>query len=83
MTSAFSAGSYIVINFSPIPRDSARTFFIGYDVVADKGKARGGGSRCIFPTELPTHWAKSRTLADHIVYQQGQPQLWKQLFNKE
>ncbi|MFM6829967.1 MAG: DUF4402 domain-containing protein [Novosphingobium sp.] len=32
MTSAFSAGSYIVINFSPIPRDSARTFFIGYDV---------------------------------------------------
>jgi hypothetical protein len=57
-------------------------FFIGYDVVADKGKARGGGSRCIFPTELPTHWAKSRTLADHIVYQQGQPELWRQLFNK-
>lgn len=32
ITSAFSAGSYVVINLSPIPRDASRTFLLGYDV---------------------------------------------------
>lgn len=32
ITSAFSAGSYIVINLNPIPRNTSRTFLLGYDV---------------------------------------------------
>jgi energy-coupling factor transporter ATP-binding protein EcfA2 len=36
--------------------------FVGYDVVAKDGKGRGGGTRTIYPAELPTHRAKSRTL---------------------
>jgi len=36
--------------------------FVGYDVVADEGKGRGGGTRTIYPAELPTHIAKSRVL---------------------
>jgi hypothetical protein len=58
--------------------------YIGYDVSVDEeGKAKGHGSRCIYPTERPTYWAKSRSLSESIVYEQGQPDLWKKLFNKE
>ncbi|MFM2373077.1 MAG: hypothetical protein RIS85_2799, partial [Pseudomonadota bacterium] len=32
ITSAYSAGSYIVINLSPIPRNSTRTFLLGFDM---------------------------------------------------
>jgi hypothetical protein len=32
ITSAYSAGSYIVINLSPIPRNSTRTFLLGFDI---------------------------------------------------
>ncbi len=32
ITNAYSAGSYIVINLSPIPRNTSRTFLLGYDV---------------------------------------------------
>lgn len=35
ITSAFSAGSYIVINLAPIPRSSSRTFLIGFDLPVD------------------------------------------------
>lgn len=35
ITSAFSAGSYIVINLAPIPRNSSRTFLIGFDLPVD------------------------------------------------
>lgn len=35
ITSAFSAGSYIVINLAPIPRSTARTFLIGFDLPVD------------------------------------------------
>lgn len=57
--------------------------FIGYDTFVNKdGKAEGGGSRTIFPTEMPTHWAKSRCLADPIVYQRGSSELWQKLFKK-
>lgn len=57
--------------------------YIGYDVlVSEEGKAEGHGSRCIYPTERPTYWAKSRCLADPIVYQKDSSDLWKLLFNK-
>lgn len=58
-------------------------FFIGYDTfVNEDGKASGAGTRTIYPAEMPTHWAKSRTIAQPIVYQKGDATLWRQLFNK-
>lgn len=58
--------------------------FIGYDVAVDKrsGKASGAGTRCIYPQEMPTHWAKSRSLADPIVYEDNSAELWNQLLKK-
>jgi hypothetical protein len=57
--------------------------FIGYDVSVNKdGKGSGFGTRAIYPTELPTHKAKSRDIADTIVYRDGDPELWKLLFSK-
>lgn len=62
--------------------------FIGYDVAAKDGKASGAGTRAIYTSERPTHWAKSRAdsqgkqLPNQIVYQHGDPALWKILFNK-
>ncbi len=32
ITQAYSAGSYIVINLNPIPRNTSRTFLLGYDI---------------------------------------------------
>lgn len=59
-------------------------FYVGYDAaVNEDGKATGVGSRTIYPSELPTHLAKSRTLADPIPYVEGDPELWNQLFAKE
>lgn len=58
--------------------------FIGFDqIVSDDGKAKGSGTRTIYPTELPTHWAKSRLLSDPIPYVRGDTSLWQQLFNKD
>lgn len=58
--------------------------YVGYDTIVDKeGKAKGGGTRTIYPVERPTHWAKSRTLASPIVYAKGDASLWQQLLNKE
>lgn len=55
--------------------------FVGYDVfVSEEGKGQGGGTRAIYPTELPTHMAKSRNLSSSIPYQRGSADLWKQLF---
>lgn len=57
--------------------------FVGYDVNAKKdGKATGSGSRAIYPSELPTHWAKSRTLSQPIIYERGSARLWEQLLEK-
>lgn len=57
--------------------------YIGYDThVTDDGKGVGSGSRCIYPTEMPTYWAKSRTLSEPIVYDRGSAELWNQLIQK-
>jgi hypothetical protein len=61
-------------------------FFVGYDIVTTDGKAKGCGTRTIFPTEMPTHVAKSRTLADAIAFPKDSSELWDKLFsinNKE
>lgn len=57
-------------------------FFVGYDLsVSRDGKACGGGTRTIYASELPSHWAKSRRLADSIEYTKGSAQIWEELFN--
>lgn len=58
--------------------------FIGYDVFAGENKkGQGSGTRQIYPTELPSHMAKSRTLSEPIPYIDNDPTLWKLLLNKE
>lgn len=57
--------------------------YIGYDIAVDQnGKATGVGSRCIYTQEMPTWWAKSRSLSDSIVYTDGDAELWNQLLKK-
>lgn len=57
--------------------------FVGYDVATNKdGKGIGSGTRTIYPTEMPTHWAKSRRLANVIPYADGSAELWNQLLNR-
>lgn len=58
--------------------------FIGYDLHVNKdGKAAGAGSRTIYAQERATHWAKSRSLSDSIVYRKGSTELWQKIFNVE
>lgn len=57
--------------------------FLGYDVAPEDGKGKGSGTRTIYPTERPTHMAKSRTLSEAIPYTQGDAELWRQMFRKE
>lgn len=58
--------------------------YIGYDQNVDEnGKAEGSGTRTIYPRELPSHLAKSRTLSEPIPYKKDDPELWKKLFSKE
>jgi hypothetical protein len=57
--------------------------YIGWDLVVSKdGKAQGSGSRTIYPIQLPSHWAGSRTLSDPIPYIDNDPELWRQLLEK-
>lgn len=57
--------------------------YIGFDIAVDKeGKASGSGTRTIYPTELPTFWAKSRSLSESIPYRRGDATLWATLLNK-
>lgn len=56
-------------------------FFIGYDVIAKDGKARGNGSRMIYTQERPTHIAKSRTLNEIVPFEhKDDTRLWQMLF---
>lgn len=56
--------------------------YIGYDVHSEDGKGKGAGTRCIYPVEQPSHWAKSRTLSKPIPYAQGSAELWSQLLGR-
>lgn len=56
--------------------------YIGYDVAAKDGKGKGSGTRAIYPVEMPTHWAKSRSLSETIVYTQGSADLWTALLER-
>ena len=55
--------------------------YLGYDVVAEDGKGIGGGTRTIWPNELPHHIAKSRRIADPIPFTgPDDDAVWRQIF---
>jgi hypothetical protein len=54
--------------------------FLGYDVSVNRdGKASGSGTRTLYPCELPTFMAKSRTLRDAMQFIEGDPSIWNLL----
>lgn len=58
--------------------------FIGYDVDVRDNKAKGSGTRTIYPVEMPHCMAKSRCLSDPFEYVDGSDELWTLLnFNRE
>lgn len=55
--------------------------FLGYDIVAKDGKGVGGGTRTIWPIELPSHRAKSRMLDEPLAYEGPQDgRFWELIF---
>lgn len=62
---------------------SDHLLFVNFDTfVGEDGKGQGGQTRTIYPTEMATHWAKSRCLSDTIAYEKGDAELWRQLLNR-
>lgn len=54
--------------------------YVGFDTAVSKdGKATGAGTRTIYPMELPTWLAKSRSLDSPIPYAKGSSELWQQI----
>lgn len=54
--------------------------FIGYDVAAKDGKAKGSGTRTIYTVEEATHMAKCRGLdGTPILYERGGVAVWQAL----
>ena len=52
--------------------------FVSFDIAVSKdGKAQGIGGRTIYTQEFPSFMAKSRSLAQPIVYQKGSPAVWQ------
>src|SRR5690606_3301613 len=56
--------------------------YIGYDVFVKDEKAQGCGTRTIYAQEMPTHWAKSRTLSDPVPYPKGDVTIWQHIFGE-
>ncbi len=50
--------------------------FIGYDIDVRDKKARGSGTRTIYPMEMPHCMAKTRSLTETIDYEPGSVALW-------
>ena len=53
--------------------------FIGFDIDVKDRKGKGSGTRTIYPVEQPHCMAKSRTLADTVVYERHDRTLWNLL----
>ncbi|CAH0497450.1 DUF4402 domain-containing protein [Novosphingobium sp. CECT 9465] len=69
VTNAYSAGSYIVINLSPIPRNASRTFLLGYDVPVlgnDSGQPTGNAVSSFLITASRLSGAGSDSLVGNI-----------------
>jgi hypothetical protein len=56
--------------------------YVGFDTHVKDKKATGSGTRSICPNEMPSYWAKSRSLSNVIAYEKSNPELWKQVFQK-
>ncbi len=55
--------------------------FVSYDIaIGADGKAKGSGTRTMYPIEAATFLAKSRSLRDPIEYTDKSDELWKQIF---
>jgi len=52
--------------------------FLGYDVVADRGKGYGSGTRTIYTQEMPSHVAKTRCVGipASIPFERGDSSIW-------
>jgi hypothetical protein len=50
--------------------------FYGYDIEVKDGKGKGGGSRTIYPCEMPHCMAKSRTCRWPIPVRESDPGIW-------
>lgn len=60
--------------------------FLGYDVNVEDGKGAGGGTRTIYPTERPTHVAKSRlrSLDQPVQFTaETDDSVWRHIFGEE
>lgn len=67
----------------PTKEWSDEVWFVGYDVEASDGKAKGSGTRTIYVTETATHMAKTRSLeATPMEFQRGSDAIWNKLLNK-
>lgn len=55
--------------------------YIAFDTFVEGGKATGSGTRTIYPSELPMHWAKSRTLSEAMGYPKDDHTVWQLLFD--
>ena len=54
--------------------------WLGYDVISENGKGKGGGTRTIFPVERPDHIAKSRTAVDPVPFESATDgTIWKHI----
>lgn len=57
---------------------------VGFDSYVKDGKASGGGTRTINVSELPTFWAKTRTLPpEPMPFTRDDASLWRALFQGE
>jgi len=55
--------------------------FYGYDVAVKDGKGKGGGTRTVYPAELPHCMAKSRTLRQPVPVAAPSPEFWELVRN--
>lgn len=59
---------------------SDHVVFIGYDVVSQDGKGKGGGTRTIYTSEMPDHVAKSRRASMALPYNDATDgEIWSHL----
>lgn len=56
--------------------------FLQYDKSVKDGKAIGYGTRTVYVQETPWAWAKSRTLRDPVLFEEGDRALWLQLLGE-
>ncbi|MCE5327859.1 MAG: ATP-binding protein [Planctomycetaceae bacterium] len=57
--------------------------FIGYDLDTKDGKAKGSGTRTIYPVELPHCMAKSRTMSEPMPLNKFDTAVWARLLGQK